>query len=111
MQTKPSKKPFSTSELTNKMPIEVKKYNSDGKELAIRFGLGAIKAVGVGMVEEVIKNRIQNGGFNNIYDFASKAGSKAINKKALEALAKSGAFDSIHESRNQIVESVEIICK
>ncbi|MES2677904.1 MAG: hypothetical protein V4612_06325 [Pseudomonadota bacterium] len=91
--------------------IEVKKYDSQGQELAIRFGLGGIKAVGVGMVEEMIKNRQQNGGFQDIYDFASKAGSKAINKKALEALAKSGAFDNIHQGRNQIVESVETICK
>jgi len=93
------------------MPIEVKKYDSEGQELAIRFGLGGIKAVGVGMVEEMIKNRKQNGKFKDIYDFASKAGSKAINKKALEALAKSGSFDNIHQGRNQIVESVEIICK
>ncbi len=93
------------------MSIEVKKYDSKGQELAIRFGLAGIKAVGVGMVEEMIKNREQNDGFQDIYDFASKAGSKAINKKALEALAKSGAFDSIHQGRNQIVESVETICK
>lgn len=93
------------------MPIEVKKYDSTGQELAIRFGLGGIKAVGVGMVEDMIKNREKYGGFQDIYDFASKAGSKAINKKALEALAKSGAFDSIHKIRNQIVESVEVICK
>ncbi|MFT6346979.1 MAG: DNA polymerase III alpha subunit, partial [Myxococcota bacterium] len=39
------------------------------------------------------------------------AGLKAVNKKSLEALAKSGAFDNIHPSRNQIVESVETICK
>ena len=93
------------------MSIEVKKYDIEGRELAIRFGLGGIKAVGVGMVEEMIKNRDKNGGFQDIYDFASKAGSKAVNKKSLEALAKSGAFDSIHQIRNQIVESVDIICK
>ena len=93
------------------MAIEVKKYDNSGNELAIRFGLGGIKAVGVGMIEEMVQNREKNDNFKDIYDFASNAGSKAINKKALEALAKSGAFDSIHHSRNQIVESVEIICK
>ncbi|MFT6220285.1 MAG: DNA polymerase-3 subunit alpha, partial [Rickettsiales bacterium] len=93
------------------MPIEVKKYDPSGKELAIRFGLGGIKAVGVGMVQDMIENRQENNGFKDIYDFASNAGLKAVNKKSLEALAKSGAFDNIHPSRNQIVESVEIICK
>ena len=36
---------------------KVKKYDEDGKELAIRFGLGGIKAVGIGIMEEMIRNR------------------------------------------------------
>jgi DNA polymerase III alpha subunit len=93
------------------MSIEVKKYDPSGKELSIRFGLGGIKAVGVGMIQDMVQNRQENKGFKDIYDFASNAGLKAVNKKSLEALAKSGAFDNIHPSRNQIVESVEIICR
>lgn len=94
------------------MPIEVKKFDNEGKELAIRFGLGGIKAVGIGMVQDMVENRKNHGGkFNDIYDFVSNAGPKAINKKSLEALAKSGSFDSIHPSRSQIVESVDILCK
>ncbi len=94
------------------MAIEVRKYNQNGEELAIRFGLGGIKAVGISMIEEMIKNRQQNDNqFKDIYDFAANAGTKAVNKKSLEALAKSGSFDLIHPNRNQIVESVEIICK
>ncbi len=96
------------------MAVEVKKFDPEGNELAIRFGLGGIKAVGIGMIEEMVQNRQKNNGqkgFKDIYDFASNAGLKAVNKKSLEALAKSGAFDSIHSPRNQIVESVEIICK
>ena len=94
------------------MSIEVKKYNQKNEELAIRFGLGGIKAVGVSMINEVTKNRQKNNGkFKDIYDFSANAGAKAINKKAIEALTKAGAFDSIHKNRHQIVESVEIICK
>jgi DNA polymerase III alpha subunit len=94
------------------MTIEVKKFNQNGEELAIRFGLGGIKAVGIAMIEEVTKNRQKNNNqFSDIYDFATNAGAKAINKKALEALTKAGAFDIIHPNRNQIVESVDIICK
>ncbi|MFT7086598.1 MAG: DNA polymerase III alpha subunit [Rickettsiales bacterium] len=93
------------------MAIEVKKYDNHGNEMAIRFGLGGIKAVGVGMTQDMIDKRQKNGGFKDIYDFAGNAGTKAVNKKSLEALAKSGSFDSIHPSRSQIVESVEMLCK
>lgn len=94
------------------MAIEVRKYNQNGEELAIRFGLGGIKAVGISMIEEMIKNRQQNNNkFKDIYDFAANSGTKAVNKKSLEALAKSGSFDLIHPNRNQIVESVEVLCK
>lgn len=91
------------------MSIIVKKYDSNNNELAIRFGLAGIKAVGIGMVEEMVANRQE--GFKDIYDFAERSGTKVINKKSLEALAKAGAFDSIHPNRNQIVESTETLCK
>ncbi len=94
------------------MSVEVKKFDHQGNELTIRFGIGAIKAVGVSMIEEMVKKRQKNNNhFKDIYDFAANAGSKVINKKALEALARSGTFDSIHHNRNQIVQSVEIISK
>jgi DNA polymerase III alpha subunit len=91
--------------------FEVKKFDHDGNELAIRFGLGGIKAVGLGMIEEMTNKRQKHGQFKDIYDFCANAGLKTINKKSLEALSKSGSFDNIHSSRSQIVESVEILSK
>jgi DNA polymerase III alpha subunit len=93
------------------MISSIKKQDQNGKELAIRFGLGGIKAVGLSMVEETIEKQNQNGQFKDMYDFAEKVGSKIVNKKAIEALAKAGAFDSIHPNRNQIFQSTETICK
>jgi DNA polymerase III alpha subunit len=89
----------------------VKKYDHNGKELGIRFGLGGIKAVGIGIMEDLVENRQQDGEFKDIYDFASRLGTKIVSKKSIEALSKSGSFDNIHPSRNQIVESCEILCK
>ena len=91
--------------------IEVKKFNHNDQELAIRFGLGAIKAVGIKMIDEICQKRAKEGKFNDIYDFASRAGGKFVNKKSIEALAKSGAFDNIHPNRHQILESQEILSR
>lgn len=59
----------------------------------IRFGLGALKGVGEGAVEEILKERDENGPFSSIFDLASRVSSKAMNKKTLEAMARAGAFD------------------
>ncbi len=76
---------------------------------AIRFGLGAIKAVGFSMMENMVSERKKNGKFSNIYDFVERLDPKFINKKSIEALAKSGTFDSIEKNRRQIAESFEIL--
>ena len=89
----------------------VKKHNESGQELCIRFGLGAIKAVGVAAMSKLTENREKEGKFTDIYDFAAKAGAKILNKKSVEALSKAGAFDNIHQNRQQILQSCETICK
>lgn len=78
-------------------------------KLAIRFGLGAIKAVGFGMMETVVAERKENGEFSDVYDFAKRINPRLVNKKSIEALAKAGAFDKIHKNRRQIAESFEIL--
>ena len=78
-------------------------------KLAIRFGLGAIKAVGLKMMENAVEERKKNGKFIDIYDFCSRLEPKTINKKSIEALAKSGSFDNLGASRNQIADSFDIL--
>lgn len=78
-------------------------------QLGIRFGLGAIKAVGFAAMRCVVEDRKKNGKFIDIYEFAERIDSKLINKKSIEALGKGGIFDKMHPNRRQISESFDII--
>ncbi len=71
----------------------------------IRFGLAAIKNVGMGAVEEIIKTR-QEKPFEDIFDFCIRVGSRVANKKAMEGLILAGAFDSLHSNRAQLYENL-----
>ncbi len=82
---------------------------SDEPTYAIRFGLGAIKAVGFGIMEKAVEERSASGKFKDIYDFASRIDAKSVNKKSVEALAKSGAFECVVKNRRQVCESFEIL--
>ena len=64
--------------------------NKDGN---IRFGLGAIKGVGESAVLQLIEEREQNGPYKDIYDLVERVNLNSLNKKNLEAMAVSGAFD------------------
>lgn len=76
---------------------------------AIRFGLGAIKAVGLKMMENAVANRGEDGDFTDLYNFAERLDSKAINKKSIEALAKAGAFDHVEKNRRKVAESYDVL--
>lgn len=70
----------------------------------IRFGLGAIKGAGEAAVESIIHERESKGHFKDIFDFAMRVNQRAVNKKTLECLALSGAFDCFTEfHRRQFV--------
>lgn len=72
----------------------------------IRFGLKAIKNVGEHIVEEVIKERKENGAYADIFDLLERITDKDLNKKSLESLIKSGAMDSFGE-RGQLLSNLE----
>lgn len=59
----------------------------------IRFGLGAIKGVGEGAVENIVEERKINGPYKSIFEFARRVNLRSVNKKVFESLAKAGAFD------------------
>ncbi|MBA4410057.1 MAG: DNA polymerase III subunit alpha [Odoribacter sp.] len=62
----------------------------------IRFGMAAVKGVGEGAVQDIIKAR-KGGTFKDIYDFVERVNLQSVNKKNLEALAMAGAFDSFRK--------------
>jgi len=78
------------------------------KQERIRFGLNAIKNVGHNVAHEIVEERKKSGKFKSITDLIERVGSKDLNKKSIEALAKVGALDEIAE-RNQILFSIETI--
>lgn len=61
----------------------------------IRFGMGAIKGVGAGAVQEILRAREEKGAFKSIYDLVENVNLQTVNKKNLEALAMAGAFDGL----------------
>lgn len=63
------------------------------KKGEIRFGLGGLKGVGENAIENLVEERNKGGEFKNIFDFIKRVNQKAVNKKSLESLAFSGAFD------------------
>jgi DNA polymerase-3 subunit alpha len=74
----------------------------------IRFGLDAIKNVGKGAVEEIIRAREEGGHFTSLGDFIARVNLRLVNKKVWESLAKSGAFDAFAE-RGALVENIDAI--
>jgi len=82
-------------------------YAPDGRN--IRFGLASIKQVGEGVVDEIIKEREENGEFSSIYDFIKRVDVKCSNKRTLEGLIKAGAFSTIEKSRKQLIENLDYI--
>lgn len=78
----------------------------DEKLDTIRFGLKAIKNVGEHIVDEIIRERKDNGAYRDIFDLLERIVDKDLNKKSLESLIKSGALDSFGE-RGQLLSNTE----
>jgi len=70
------------------------------KQGEIRFGLSALKGMGIGPSEELIKDR-ENGPFKDLIDLVKRVSLRSLNKKSLESLANAGAFDSFNKNRAQ----------
>ncbi len=77
----------------------------------VRYGLGAIKGSGQGATEAIVAAREgrhgEGGGpFRSLFDFCARIDRKAVNKRAVEALVKAGAFDLLHADRAATLASV-----
>ncbi|AWZ47656.1 DNA polymerase III subunit alpha [Clostridiaceae bacterium 14S0207] len=75
----------------------------------IRFGLAAVKNVGVSVVESIVEDRKSKGEFLDFMDFATKSNPTQVNKRAVESLIKSGAFDEFNIFRSQLLSVYERI--
>jgi len=73
----------------------------------IRFGLDAVKGVGYAAVEAIKRARSEDGAFRDLWDFCARVDGRAVNKKAIEALIKCGAFGSTRATRKGMLEVLE----
>jgi DNA polymerase III subunit alpha len=69
----------------------------------IRFGMAAVRNVGVNVVDAIVRARTEKGAFTDFYDFLRKVDAVVCNKRAIESLIKAGAFDSLMHSRRGLL--------
>ena len=73
----------------------------------IQYGMEAIKGAGAGAIGSLVEERTAHGAYASIFDLASRVDLRHVNKKTLESLIQSGAFDTLHPNRHQLVESLD----
>ena len=81
------------------------KFSVEGNN--IRFGLAAVKNVGVNIINNIIDERESNGTFTDFVDLVKRLDSKDTNKRVLESLIKCGAFDNISQNRASLMAGYE----
>ena len=79
----------------------------------VRYGLGAVKGTGQGAIEAIVAAREGAGGqgggpFRSLFDFCARVDRQRVNKRAVEALVKAGAFDALHADRASVLSSVAL---
>ncbi len=74
----------------------------------IRFGLAAMKNVGKGAMQSIIKIRNEDGPFASLQDFCSRVDLSQVNKRMLENLIKGGAFDSVAGNKRQLLDILDL---
>ncbi len=82
-------------------------FSSDGKN--IRYGLSALKNVGIGFVTRMIDERERHGAFKNFLDFTERMYGRDMNRKQIEMLIKAGAFDEMGVYRSRLLEKYDEI--
>ena len=75
----------------------------------VLYALGAVRNVGLEAMRHVEAVRGEGGPFRDLYDFLERVDPRCVNKRALEMLARAGAFDSLHADRAQIVAAADAL--
>ena len=80
-------------------------------ESAVRYALAALKNVGAGAMDAVVRERTENGLYESVFDFAGRLDTSVLNKRQVENLIRAGAFDSLNPNRRQLFEAVETLVR
>jgi DNA polymerase-3 subunit alpha len=75
----------------------------------VLYALGAVRNVGLQAMHHVVEVRQAGGPFADLFDFLERIDSRAVNKRAIENLARAGAFDAIHPNRAQILAHADTL--
>jgi DNA polymerase-3 subunit alpha len=75
----------------------------------ILFGLSAVRNVGDGAIECILEARAEGGSFKSLADLCDRVELRTVNRRALEALIYSGAFDGIEPNRKQLIEDLNLV--
>lgn len=92
----------------NRSQVTFSIEKSDNNALAIRFGLTAIKNVGLGAMEPIIAERNKGGDFKSIEDLCRRCDLRGVNKRVMESLVKTGALDSL-DNRGTLLHNINSI--
>ncbi len=84
--------------------------DANGKK-AIRYALAAIKGVGREAMVRLTEERVENGPFKDLFDFAERLDQRVINKRLVESLVRAGAFDTLNKNRAQTFAAVEALTR
>ena len=76
---------------------------------AVLYSLAALKNVGAGAIEHLVRVREEGGPFKSLGDFARRIDARLVNKRAMESLVKAGAFDCLNANRAQVYDAIESI--
>lgn len=87
--------------------INESSINFTVKDNKIRFGLAAVKNVGINAINSIIESRKTKGNFESLYDFLNKVDLGVVNKRTVESLIKCGAFDSLKIFRSRMIAVYE----
>ncbi|MBR1944529.1 MAG: DNA polymerase III subunit alpha [Alphaproteobacteria bacterium] len=97
----------------NILPLDINKSDDifiEEDSNSIRYALGALKGSSSNLMQNIVKERKLHGEYKDIFDFFDRVnGMSGLNSRQAEILTLSGAFDSIHNNRHQIFESLEIL--
>ncbi|MGH9024334.1 MAG: DNA polymerase III subunit alpha, partial [Acidimicrobiia bacterium] len=97
---------------TQRIPVRVPDVNVSeaefvAKDAAIAFGLAAVRNIGEGIVAHIVEERRSGGPYRSFFDFCARAHPAALNRRVVESLIKSGAFDSLGHTRKGLLAVFE----
>ena len=78
------------------MPLRAPDAETDSQISHIRYGLGAVRGTGQAAIEIIVKARESGGPFKDLFDFCTRVDRRQVNRRAIEALMRAGAFDSLY---------------